>query len=299
MIARLARLAGPPESDARLLGRFAGGRDEAAFRALLDRHAGLVLGVCRRALGHAQDAEDAFQATFLVLARQAARVRRPDALGCWLYGVARPGGPQGPGRPPPVGPAGPGRPTRAAGRRRRGVAGTATRSWTRNWPGCRPGTAEPVVLCGLEDLTQEEAAARLGCPVGTVKSRLARGRELLRARLARRGITPAVAGTALVLAAGPGPAAVPVRLVESTMAITFHPAPAAAAARLADAVLGSAVRTGLAAGGGSWGSSWPAWPGQSPWRAARGPRPRRRPPRPRVSFQGRVALQNSARGYGL
>ena len=125
---------------------------------------------------------------------------------------------------------------------------------------------EAVVLCGLQDLTQEEAAARLGCPVGTVKSRLTRGRELLRARLVRRGITPAAAGLALTLAADPGPAA-STRLMESTMALTSHPGPAAAATRLADAVLRSALRAKLAGGGVVAavilaGVAWAAGPGQ-------------------------------------
>jgi RNA polymerase sigma factor (sigma-70 family) len=271
MIARLARLAGPPEPDARLLERFARQRDEAAFRTLVDRHAGLVLGVCRRALGPTPDAEDAFQATFLVLARSADRVRRPEALGCWLYGVAR----------------------RVANKVRARRRRRPPRPEPRPEPPADAAAAwrelqlildeelarlparyrEPVVLCGLQDLTQEEAAARIGCPVGTVKSRLTRGRELLRTRLLRRGITPAVAGTALLLAADRGPAAVPIPLAESTMSLTFHPAPATAAAKLADAVLRSAVRAKLAAVGLITmvilaGVAWAVGPGRGPTRPA-------------------------------
>src|SRR5436309_10590957 len=80
----------PPEdgSDADLLRRFVRGRDEAAFAALMDRHGPMVMGVCRRVLRDAHAVDDAFQATFLVLVRKAASLRRPQLLGNWLYGVA-------------------------------------------------------------------------------------------------------------------------------------------------------------------------------------------------------------------
>jgi RNA polymerase sigma factor (sigma-70 family) len=75
-------------SDAQLLQRYVARRDEAAFESLVRRHGPMVLGVCRRVLGHLQDAEDAFQATFLVLVKKAASVRPPGRVGHWLYGVA-------------------------------------------------------------------------------------------------------------------------------------------------------------------------------------------------------------------
>src|SRR4051812_23481590 len=79
---------GGAATDAQLLARFVSGRDEGAFAALVRRHGPMVLGVCHRVLGHAEDAEDAFQATFLVLARKAASVVKREAVGSWLYQVA-------------------------------------------------------------------------------------------------------------------------------------------------------------------------------------------------------------------
>src|SRR5271163_4121589 len=92
LLHQLRGLVGAPAAgdhdDAVLLERYVQGRDEAAFTALIQRHGPVVLGVCRRLLGNAADADDAFQATFLVLLRKAGSVRRGSALGCWLYGVA-------------------------------------------------------------------------------------------------------------------------------------------------------------------------------------------------------------------
>src|SRR5262245_29575516 len=87
-VARTALGGGAGPTDRQLLERFAGERDEAAFAALVSRHGPMVLGVCRRVLGHRHDADDAFQATFLVLARKAGRHGFRDSLGNWLYGVA-------------------------------------------------------------------------------------------------------------------------------------------------------------------------------------------------------------------
>ncbi len=160
---------------------------ESAFNVLLERHGPMVLAVCRRILSDPHDAEDAFQATFLVLVRKAGSVRKRDSIADWLYGVARRVSAHAR--------------TDSARRRlieRRAVSG----SWIANQPP-QPDidiTDEvehlpqelraPVVLCYLQGLTHEQAARRLGWPVGTVRSRLARARLRLRADLTRRGTAP-------------------------------------------------------------------------------------------------------------
>jgi RNA polymerase sigma factor (sigma-70 family) len=183
-------------TDGSLLERFRSGRPEeveAAFAVLVERHGRMVMQVCRRILGGRHDAEDAAQATFLVLARQAHSIRQMDSIASWLYGVA--------GRIAT-------RTRRDAERRRsrerRSVeAATAIRRASESEAEAPHELYEelgrlperyrrPILLCHLEGLTHEQAASQLGCPVRTVQSRLARGRRRLRDRLARRGVGPAV-----------------------------------------------------------------------------------------------------------
>lgn len=185
-------------SDGELLERFTARRGdsaEQAFAALVGRHGPLVLRVCRRVLGNAHDAEDAFQATFIVLANRAKAVRRRESLACWLHGVA-------------LRVAWSAR-TVAARRQvhERKTAEAAARSESWLEPEGRGDSEEAIheelgrlperyraaiLLCDLEGLTQEQAAARLGWPIGSVKSRLSRGRERLRRRLRCRGLAPSV-----------------------------------------------------------------------------------------------------------
>lgn len=192
----LRRLTARPNSndgDAVLLERFVADGDESAFAALLARHGPMVLGVCRRVLHNTQDAEDAFQATFLVLARKAASLRRPEALASWLYGTARHFASTA---------------RRAAARRRQ----HETRC-LESTVACPPmhvlddlSARElllaldeelaalperyrlPLILCQLEGRTHDEAARLLGWTAGSVKGRLERGRKRLHARLTRRGL---------------------------------------------------------------------------------------------------------------
>ena len=185
-------------SDRQLLERFAGRRDassEAAFEMLVLRHGPMVLRVCRNVLGDSTDAEDAFQATFLVLVRRCGSIRRLESLGSWLYGVA----------------------CRVAARARVDSAKRRTaekrgalrvvQAVDANGPG-EPDCAEfgaliqeevrrlpekhraVVALCYWQGLTQEQAAARLGCPLGTVRSRLGPVRTRLHRQLTRRGLAP-------------------------------------------------------------------------------------------------------------
>jgi RNA polymerase sigma factor (sigma-70 family) len=219
-------------SDRQLLERYAGRRDEAAFAALVRRHGPLVLGVCRRLLRDGHAAEDAFQATFLVLARRARSVARPEALGPWLHGVA----------------ARVALKARAqAARRRAGERQAAARPAPAaapeepGWQDLRPVLDEavaglpeklrvPFVLHYLQGQTVTAIAGQLGCPRGTVATHLARARQRLRARLVRRGVTLSAAALGAVLerglAAGAGPAGLPGPLVKAAAGLAAGKAPA-------------------------------------------------------------------------
>ena len=198
-------------TDAQLLERYIAGRDEAAFAALVRRHGPMVLGVCRRTAGHADDADDAFQATFLVLARKAASIRAPDRLAAWLYGVA----------------CRTARKARAAADRLRArekqvqtmpqPAVERDDQWHDVAPlldrelGRLPDKYRiPIILCDLEGGARKEVARRLGVPEGTLSSRLATGRRMLAGRLARFGLAASGGALAAVLASRASKAAVPV-----------------------------------------------------------------------------------------
>jgi RNA polymerase sigma factor (sigma-70 family) len=186
-----------PEPDADLLARFAGQHDEVAFAALVARHGAMVLNLCRRVLGDAHAAEDAFQATFLVLARKAGSLTRPEALAGWLHGVACRVALKARRRtasrtPQPLSeahePADP-RPDPLAELSARELLGVLEEE-VRQLP---QAYRLAVVLCCLEGLSQEEAAQRLSCTPGSIKARLERGRRRLHQRLQRRGLTLAAA----------------------------------------------------------------------------------------------------------
>ncbi len=204
-------------TDGQLLECFLARREEAAFEALVRRHGGMVLGVCRRVLGNHADADDAFQATFLVLARKAAAVRPRERLPNWLHGVAYRAALK----------------LRAAAARRRArerqvtampephaVPPDPARDLTAilDEELCRlPEKFRlPVVLCDLEGKTHREAAEQLGWPQGTLSVRLAQARRRLAARLARRGVAVPAASFAAVLARDAAAAAVPLPLLSST-----------------------------------------------------------------------------------
>jgi TIGR03009 family protein len=186
----------PASSDADLLARFAGG-DEAAFELLVWRHAGMVLGVCRRVLRDGQHAEDAFQAAFLALARKADSVRR-ESVGGWLHRVAfrialraRRGDAARRGRERSLGDLQPCAPL--PGPFAEAVANELRAVLDEELERLPSKYHEPMVLCCLSGKSCAEAAAELGCAIGTVESRLARARRRLREALARRGFEAPVA----------------------------------------------------------------------------------------------------------
>src|ERR1700680_3616296 len=178
-------------TDLDLLQRFITQHDEAAFAVLIRRYGRTVFSVCRCVLPCEADAEDAFQATFLVLARKAESIRKGQSLGSWLYGVAYKTALK----------------ARAnAARRRSHEAQAPSRSASSpggdlSWRGVQAGLHEELnrlpeeyraalVLCFLECLTLDEAARQLGCGKGALRGRLERARQLLQSRLARRGLGP-------------------------------------------------------------------------------------------------------------
>jgi RNA polymerase sigma factor (sigma-70 family) len=176
-------------TDEGLLRDYATSRDAAAFAAIVQRHGPMVLGVCRRVLRREHDAEDAFQATFLVLMHKARSLTRPKLLANWLYGVAYRTALKA-------------RLVAARQRRREKpiVKEPAVEpAHEGTWNDLRPILDDelsrlpqklraPVVLCYLEGQTTQEAARAVGCPQGTILSRLARARQRLRSRLTRRGL---------------------------------------------------------------------------------------------------------------
>jgi RNA polymerase sigma factor (sigma-70 family) len=186
-------------ADLELLARYAQRGDEAAFAALVRRHGGLVLGVARRLLADRQQAEDVFQATFLALARSAARLGRPASLANWLYTVALRQARKARLREAR-------RSARERGRVRRPsppsdpleeISGRELLAVIDEEMGRLPAAyRQPLLLCCVEGLSREEAGRQLGWSDGTLKGWLERGRRLLADRLARRGLAP----SALVLA---------------------------------------------------------------------------------------------------
>ena len=179
-------------TDRQLLDRFSIAPAEeagAAFEALVQRHGPMVLRVCRQVLADPNDADDAFQATFLSLVRSAGSIRDRNSLASWLFGAARRVALR----------------ARADAARRREIERHGARQrrvtpamWlgrssirpsSRRWIVCRIDYRAPIVLCYLEGSTHEGAAQQLGWPLGTVRGRLARARSLLPTRLTRRGLT--------------------------------------------------------------------------------------------------------------
>src|SRR5262249_27337576 len=207
-------------TDAALLDRFTRLRDEAAFEALVARHGPMILGVCRRVLHDRHEAEDVAQATFLVLARKAPSLRRPDTLAAWLHGVAYRLALK----------------CRRADLRRRGREGRSVSAALVSADPREELTArdfitvldeeiqrlpeayrQPLVLCCLEGHTREETAALLGWTPGAVKGRLERGRSRLHARLARRGLTLSAALGVLEATGSTAPAGWARELTEAAM----------------------------------------------------------------------------------
>lgn len=210
---QLRRLVASQEDDARLLGQFLANMDADAFAELVRRHGPMVLGVCRRVLGNEPDADDAFQATFLVLARRGRSVRDERSLASWLFGVARFAALR----------------ARDKIRRRREHEARASRELptsTEADPELHAAVEEelqrlpdryraPLVVCILQGRTQEDAAREMGCSLSTLRRRLEQGQELLRRRLIGRGAVPTLGALAVTA----GGTKVSATVIETTTAL--------------------------------------------------------------------------------
>jgi RNA polymerase sigma factor (sigma-70 family) len=229
------------QSDEQLLDRFVARRDETAeeaFAALVERHGPMVLGVCRRILGDAHEAEDAFQATFLVLARKANSVVRREKVASWLYGVAyrtaretlirasrRRSREERVSKSPRVEPADPDSATEL-----RAILDQELARLPVRYRGA-------VVLCELEGLSRQEAAERLGIPEGTLSSRLARGKAELRDRLKRHGLVVSFVALSATLGREASATILPARLIESTTRAAMCVAAGSSAAAVVSATV--------------------------------------------------------------
>ncbi|HEY1187205.1 MAG TPA: sigma-70 family RNA polymerase sigma factor [Gemmata sp.] len=218
LAAQLTR-APDPRTDAQLVAAFLADANQGAFAELVRRHGPTVLGVCRRFLGPTPDAEDAFQATFLVLIRRARSTEWRAALGPWLYGVALRVA----------------RKARAVRAKRhaneRAVPAMSEPTTAPDEPDDTGAVLDeelaalpapyrlPLVLCEIQGTSRRDAARALGLAEGTLSSRLARGRKMLRTRLARRGVVPALTGLAVTV-----PAALATATVRNAVHVLAHTA---------------------------------------------------------------------------
>jgi RNA polymerase sigma factor (sigma-70 family) len=205
-------------TDGQLLKDYLGHRDEAALAALVQRHGPMVWGVCRRVLRNYHDAEDAFQATFLVFVRKAASIASPELLANWLYGVAHQTALNARAT------------TAKRGARERQVTEMPEPAVMERdlWADLQPlldqelsGLPDKyrvaIVLCDLEGMTRKEAARQLAVPEGTLAARLARGRVMLAKRLGRHGLAVSGGALAAVLAQNAASASAPTSVVCSTI----------------------------------------------------------------------------------
>jgi RNA polymerase sigma factor (sigma-70 family) len=232
--------------DGLLLARYADTRDEAAFEALVARHGPMVLATCRAVLRHEHDVDDAFQATFLVLARKARTIRAGDALGGWLHRVAYRAAVQ----------------ASADSRRRRRCEVDATAMTTLSAAHTEPDPDVasivheeldrlpdrqrlPVVLCDLEGLTYEQAAHHLRWTEPTLRHRLVKARLRLRHRLIRRGVTAGAVGVTLAASATGSMAAVPAALARAAVAAATGGASTATITALTNTIIRSMLMSKL------------------------------------------------------